>query len=341
MKWGKKMMKHKYGMDTLLILAIAGMTVGCGGTSGEVIEIQREKYEKIEYSTAEVQQGDLEPELTLTLSTDQMETIYYGVSSYDLQVDQVWVSVGDKVSKGDLLVSFDSEILQQTMESYQQQVESNQLLIEHYTKLMTIHPQADYSGDIASMKRDNEVAELYIQEAQEKLDKYQIVALKDGTITEMNQDLQNGVISSLQRLIRQVSGSGKYKATTTDDYEFLVGEVYSGTNGAITYELRLESISESETGSGQILRTLVFEPLSDMSALSDEESITMTIKKPIQKDVLYVDAAALHNGREGYYVYRLDEQGYRDAVAVTIGEQVGSYVILTGGISQGERVTVE
>ena len=50
----------------------------------------------------------------------------------------------------------------------------------------------DYSSDIAQLDKDTEVAQLYLDEAEEKLSRYQITASEDGTITAMNNSLLAG-----------------------------------------------------------------------------------------------------------------------------------------------------
>lgn len=317
------------------LCTMTGITVlsltGCQEKKREVVTITHAPYEKMVYETTVVQKGDIQPELKLKLRAEGYERITYDATSEDLQLDTVYVSVGDKVEKGDLLVSFQSEKLQQAIDSYKEQYTQNELLAEHYSKLMQIDNTMDYSEDIAKLKQDMEVAELYIEEAEEKLSRYQMIAKESGTITEMNSYLQNGTFVPGNKLITQVCGSGKYQADLPVNYEFHIGERYEATLGQIAYELEVSEVNE---------KTVVFSPVSDMSSVSEADTLTMEIEQPTLSDVVYVDAGAVKEVDEAYFVYVLDEEGYREAVPVTIGEQVAGQIVITGGLSGGEKVTI-
>lgn len=317
------------------LCTMTGITVlsltGCQEKKREVVTITHAPYEKMAYETTVVQKGDIQPELKLKLRAEGYERITYDATSEDLQLDTVYVSVGDKVEKGDLLVSFQSEKLQQAIDSYKEQYTQNELLAEHYSKLMQIDNTMDYSEDIAKLKQDMEVAELYIEEAEEKMSRYQMIAKESGTITEMNSYLQNGTFVPGNKLITQVCGSGKYQADLPVNYEFHIGERYEATLGQITYELEVSEVNE---------KTVVFSPVSDMSSVSEADTLTMEIEQPTLSDVVYVDAGAVKEVDEAYFVYVLDEEGYREVVPVTIGEQVAGQIVITGGLSGGEKVTI-
>lgn len=307
------------------------MLTGCGSGSREVITMTREPYEKLTYETAEVQKGDLEPELTLKLRAEGYEKITYDATNGDLKLDKVYVSVGDRVSRGDLLVSFESESLQQTIDSYEAQCENNRLLIDHYTRLMEIDSSLDYSADIESMRQDMEVAQLYVEEAKEKLARYQIVAEADGTITDMDNSLQNGTFEPGRKLITQVSGTGKYEVERPEGYDFAVGETYTANVGAVSYEIRVSEVGDS---------LITFSPVSDMSSVSEADTLELKVTKPVIENVVYVDSTAVHQVDDSYFVYVMGEDGYREAVFVTIGDKVAGYTVITAGLSGGEKVTV-
>ncbi|MGN0342187.1 MAG: hypothetical protein ACI4DO_05275 [Roseburia sp.] len=213
----------KKNVGTLTLCLGIGMLTGCGSQGTQVVTIQHAPYEKAAYRTVEVQTGDVCPQFTLTLKAEGYERKTYGATNEDLQLDHVYVSVGDKVKKGDLLVSFQSDSLEQTIASYQEQVTQNELLIEHYSQLMEIDDTVDYGTDITMLKEDTQVAKLYIEEAESKLAGYQIIAEDDGTITEMDEYLQNGYYRPGSKLITEVCGTGNYTATNTENYTFSVG----------------------------------------------------------------------------------------------------------------------
>ena len=42
-----------------------------------------------------------------------------------------------------------------------------------------------------------------------------------------------------------------------------------------------------------------------------------------------------------YFVYTLDENGYRQAVWISVGDQVGDYRIITEGLKSGDEVVLQ
>lgn len=145
----------------------SGLLTGCASQSAEVVTIERTPYEKAAYQTVEVQKGD-------------------------------------KVQKGDLLVSFQSDSIERAIADYENQIEQKELLMEHYTNYMQIDGSLDYSTDITMLKEDITVAELYIEEAEDKLAGYQIVAESPGTITAIDEYLQNGYYKPGTDLITEI-----------------------------------------------------------------------------------------------------------------------------------------
>ena len=304
---------------------------GCSQKHTYLVTIERAPYEKLTYETAEVQKGDLEPSVTLTLKAEGYQQITYDATNEELQLDKVNVSVGDHVSKGQVLVSFQSEELQKTIEEQEESAKQKLLLAEHYSNLMKLDNSLDYQNDISDLQADAEVAKLYAQEAREKLSRYQLVAKEAGTITGMDSSLQNGIFVPGRRLITEVCGTGKYQTECPQGYTFQVGEIYTATTGTLSYELQVEQVSDAN---------ILFSPVSDMSSAANANTLNMTISKPPLIDVIYINTAAIHEVNNQYFVYLLNDNGYREAVSVIPGEQVGEYTVIADGLSVGEKVTL-
>lgn len=333
----------KSGLHRLLGAgAMAGLGVvfltGCNNNTQQVVSVTREPYEKISYQTVEVQRGNLSATVTLELMPEGYEEITYKVAKEELKLEEVHVSVGDRVQKGDILVSFESERLKETIAEYEDAKKQNELLVEHYERLMEIDSSMDYKTDIKMLKEDIRVANLYIEEANNMLMQYQIIAKEDGVITEISEYLQNGVIEPGSELLTEICGTGRYQTVTTETDIFEVGNIYNATDGMNEYEVRLLDMTDG---------VLVFEPVSDMSLLIDDENLMLTVEKPEMKDVVYVDRFAVReveaNREEDntYYVYVMQENGYQRAVRVTPGERVGDYTVITEGLEGGEKVVIQ
>lgn len=320
-----------------LLIAVLCFVTGCGSRGGQTFVVSRPPYEKLTFQTTEVQRGDLSASLTVKLTAQGYDEIVYRASNQDLTLSKVHVSVGDRVKKGDILVSFQSEEIRQTIADYEDEKRQKELLLQHYENLMALDEDLDYETDITMLREDIEVAGLYIEETANLLEAYQVVAKEDGIITKISEYLQNGVIKPGVELVNQVCGSGNYLAVVTDTEAFDIGANYPVNIDGIAYELRLTGIDD---------KTLNFQPVSGASLLSDDESLTLTLTKQEQKNVVYVDKNAVHtikgdNGKEDTYcVYVMQENGYQRAVFVTPGDKIGNDMIITSGLNGGEKVVI-
>lgn len=333
--------KRKQNRVRLLSGAMAILIIGslsaCGSTKQQVVTITQSPYEKIAYQVTEVQRGDLSTSMTVKLVPEGYEEIIYSAPKEEFKLDEVYVSVGDRVKAGDILVSFESEQIRNTIADYEDEKGQKELLIAHYEKLMQADKELDYEADIKMLREDIQVAELYIEEAERLLADYQIVAKEDGIITDISEYLQNRVTKPGVELVTQVSGTGRYLATVSDTGMFAVGENYSVSAGEIEFELRLAEINEG---------TLIFKPISGTEILSADKSLTLTLELPNQEDVVYVNrhAVCTINGsgdaENTYCVYVMQENGYQRAVFVTPGERIGDNMIITEGLSGGEKVVI-
>ena len=268
----------------LLCLAAGSLLTGCGKAEPELVSTARTPYEKLVYDTTEVKKGNLMPEITLKLKAEGLEKITYDATNTELKLDKVYVAVGDKVEKGELLVSFRSDSLEAKMTQYQDEIADKQLLVEHYVNLMSCDASLDYNEDITNLKRDIEVAELYVEEAEEKLSRYQITAKESGTITAMDNYLQKGGFVPGYNLITEVCGTGNYEADLPEGYEFNMGDTYTATLDALSYELKVAGVEENK---------IIFSPVSDMTSLSEADVLSLVITKPTLENVIYVKASAV------------------------------------------------
>lgn len=332
-------MKYIKSILFLFMTVSIVFATGCRAQDGTVVNIDGNTYVKKTYSTAEVVKGSLNPSFTMSLHSEGSKRLDYRINNDELKVESLNVSIGDKVKKGDILVSFQSESLKNTIDSYTNRYEQNLLLIDHYERLMKIDNSADYSEDIKNLQWECDVAKVYIEEAENKLSRFQIVAKENGTITDINDTLINGYCMSNTSLISEVTGTGKYTATVQNDYDFHIGQQYTATSDIISCELKISNVDKQSNSDGKVTQIITFEPISDMSAVSDDEFFEVKVEEPEIKNAVYINKKAVLEDDLGKYVYVLDQNGYRDVVRVETGKVVGDYIIISG-LNEGERVTI-
>lgn len=311
------------------MISVCSVIVGCSHGKELPQKVNKEEYCKKEYQTTEVIQGQFVPSVKLILQDNDFEKINYKMQKEDLELSSLNVSVGDKVKKGDVLVSFDSKELNDELEEYVKKKENAEALMQHYTNLMKIDATLDYKEDIEMLTEDIEVDELYIKEIRKVLKGYSIVAKRDGVITYIDKNLLNGYYVPSATLITQVFSLGKYTATVEDDSIFSKNEIYKGTTGKIQCNLKLINKDNGK---------LVFKTIEDVSALLDTGILEIEIEREAIEEAVYIEAHGLNVMDNKYFVYVIDENGFREKRDVDVGETYNGYTIIKKGLSPGEKV---
>lgn len=311
---------------------------GCNGvervsTSEAAVTIG--EYRKKVYRTAYVQRGDMEPVLTLKLQPDEYEVNAYSINQDLLEVAENNVEKGDRVEEGEVMAAFKAEDIEETIAKYRERKTEDQMLIDHYTKLMSISGSKDYAADVEKLKRDIQVADLYIEEQEQRLSEYRLIAKRGGIVTQVSEELYRGYATAGEALIRVASGSSNYMAATSDDFAFQVGDIYEAQFGMASYQM--EVVGLERQGEKNVI---TFQPVSDMAGVAENDELTMEIHKPVIYDVVYVEETAIVTVGEQHYAFLLDDAGFRQAVPVTVGDVIDGYAIILEGLEEGERVTL-
>lgn len=321
----------------LCIYFVTMLLTGCAAnqTSDSAPRVTISEYQKDIYQTTTVQCGTIEPKLTLTLTPDEYEVNTYSIGQDFLEVAENHVEEGTRVEAGDVMVTFVNDGLQEEIAEYEERKTEDQMLIDHYTKLQKIDKKQDYRKDIKKLKADIAVVEAYIEEKKAQLSNYQLVASKAGIVSEIHEQLYQGYAMSGRTLIKVVSGSSNYIASTSDDYVFQIDDVYDATFNVASYQMKIIAVGQND-GKQQI----TFEPVSEMTGITEVDELTMEIAKTPITDAIYVEEEAIVTVRDNNYVFLLDEQGYRHAVPVTIKEIIEGYAIILDGVEAGVQVTL-
>lgn len=332
--------KIKKGMAAVMTLCVS-LFCGCTGkTQTDDLVITIPEYEKITYTTEPVIHGDIEPVLNLRLKSDEYERKEYYPDHDEMKVDQVFVRAGDVVQNGDTLVTFSSEDISEERRQYENRVEEDALLIEHYTKLDQINQTDEHQESIEQLKKDQEIAGLYIKDLDARLEAYTIKAEGNGIVSSLSDMLDYGMVYAGDAVITILYGSDNYVTTTEDDYAFEVGQTFTATFGVGSYEVALTAIEElaSNTDAGW-KRQLTF-TLVDPSKRPSSDSLDLEIRKNVLKNVLYVSEDAITHVGSNDYVYVLDDNGFRHGVQVQTGTTIDGYTVIEDGLQEGDKVVI-
>ena len=190
------------------------------------------------------------------------------------------------------------------------------------------------------MQKDQEIARLYIDELDAKLETYTIKAEEDGVVSSISDMLEYGTVYAYDPLVKLLYGSDKYTTTTDDDYDFQVGQTYTATFGVGSYDIVLSDIEETATDSDAGAKRKLSFVLADSTGRPSSSSLNLVIKKDVIKDVLYVPQDAIMSVKDETYVYQVDDQGFRHGVPVKTGSTVNGYTVIEEGLQEGDKVVV-
>ena len=334
----KSLKKLNIVLSGLLLLSLTG----CGeAVEDSLVPPETPSYNAYVPSQADVIRGDLERKFEKRLDLVGYDRMRYRFTqaeymelygTYQLEVDEVHVNVGDAVHPGDLMVSFHSKVLDDKITENEKTITDAQLSIDHLKKLSSIDPTQDYAEEIKRLEREISVARLYISDVHDTYNKLNIFAKEDGHVSMVNSMLQDGYVVPETDLILVDVDDGIYRAEITGEASFKTGEQYTATTRYS--ECQVEVIDPPE-GAGASM--VYFRPVGREGDIL-EKNLMLQMELPVLKDVCYVNRQAVYEKDGKYFVYFVNENGMRDAVYITAGEQFGNYLIVKEGLNGGEKV---
>lgn len=320
------------------------LCTGCAKKQQEDVSINKSGYVRNQHPTETVMCGDIKPHTKAVVIKSKNNYHNYTISDTELVLDKVWVKAGDHVKKGDLLVSFKSDTMSEAKKNYQDSIAENNIEIEHYKRLMEIDPTVNCKDIIAELEENNKLNNLYIEEIDARLKHYQIYAKDDGVITVVNDNLSKGYFTSGMTLLSQNFNSAKYSALVSTDFKIKKGDIYTAHAGNVPYEFRVVYVDDNTDDSGESIRRIEFEPVSDTSSIGDKDIIEMEFTGDVVKNALYVPENTVDKVEVGksykYFAYVADDNGYLEPREIKIARKVGNLYIIKTGLSEGEKVAI-
>lgn len=356
-------------ISILLTGAVAVGVAGCGllpkeeelPTAPVLAEAETD-----EYVVSPVVRGDVRITENIRANYIPSSSEKLGFQLGDEKIARIYVSTGDVVKAGDVLMELDVTALNDQIRRQQDQLSDLNLQLAHLYETESLKlsqaqaadaqaaensvvgwiSQVDdvldqYSTQAQQIKNSIQVAEKRLEELQEQVKERQIVASIDGTVVYMY-EFQDGERSVEDR-----------KVITLADMSQALFEVYSENGDLLesgkTYtlicrdteyevvarsaeELNLPNLKEGNT----YLTMVEADPNLEQGVSG---SITVVMEESL--GTLYVTSSAVKNLRGETVVYTLDEQGYRQMRPVKTGLSDGKITEILEGLEEGEVVIVE
>jgi len=374
----KKRCINRAGVTMLAAMLVLSAS-GCGGSERALVHIGTPSIEEKDYTTTFVVRGDVTYELEEELHLVNYVENKYGLSSKlmgsmmleDVAFDKLYVSVGDKVKKGDVLLTMSSKSLEDEIDSYTEQKEKAQLEKIHYNNRTAIDNEEDNSIAIARCDQDINVATGYLTELESKKENLTIRADEDGEVIDISDQAISGTMSNTDGLLTIASGDDTYFLETEEKTTLSVGQIVTSTNKLLRYDMVVTNVEKSSAGTKVYFKILGIEGKVENEAelaaslvgmaspgdatetdamkdaqVSDREKIivhglTVPIAEETRKDVLYVASSAVTERDGRYYVFMIDEHGARVSREIKVESVLGEYAIITDGLVEGDEVLAE
>ena len=337
--------KRKTELIAFLMAVLLTSATGCGSGSEEnLVPPNEPHYDAVVPGVTEVIRGNISPRYEGKLTLLDYEAVNYSYSqeeynelieTYELEVNEVLVDSGDYVKEGDVMISFHSEILDESIRDYQKKKRDAEIEINHLKVLEQIHPDTDYSDMIKKQRRELDAADLHIQDINNTYKSLSVVAKTEGVVVYVNSIVKGGFVKPQTELIRVIKGKGVYTTEKSSDYTFKTGEKHLASDGVNEFEVEVIDTPEGCSDS------LVYFKFTDENVKPVEKFMSLSFNMEELKDVCYVKKKAVSSKDDKHFVYIVQDNGFCRAAEVKVGREVDDYIIITDGLAGGEQVRLD
>ena len=345
-----------------IALAVSLLLGGCG------VFPQEETYQSAptippyvqeEWTFAYAQRGDmvLTQSVICTYVPVQTETLSFSVSG--LLYDEIFVSAGESVRKGQLLAQLDITGIQQEIAQCELQIKKVELQISalEENRALELQRQKLLAAEDAELKKINdrydlqktalldekEIAQLKLTECNERIKSRQLRAKIDGTVTYARTVNPGDRSVSGERVITvEDSASSIFQAETKYWSSVVPGQEYVITIKSVEYEA--VAVSEEELGVEETEKTegfpaRVYFKLNDKTQrLEDGARGMLELVLDSRENVLMVPETAVTKKNGKTIVYYQDENGLKVYKTVEVGLTADGMTEIISGLAQGECV---
>lgn len=324
-------------------------------------------YEKEEFTEIAVTRGDMQlvSKITCDYLPMQSETLSFTVGGE--YYDDIFVTVGDTVKKGDLLAQLDLSGAEEAISQCTPQIDQLEVQLEalEENRALELERQRILLGTASedalnealrqtnskydAQKRPLEdaltVARIQLEEARARLNERQLRAGMDGTVTYVRSFKEDERNNAGDRIvtIADVStslfrGETKYWNHLTPGDEYILTANKKDYEAVVVSEaeLGLEE-TEKEEGESAYVYLKLKSPTLDLDV---QTKGTFDLLRDSRKNVLMVPERAVTSSGGNAIVYYQDEAGLKAYKQVETGLEADGMVEIVSGLAEGELVIV-
>lgn len=341
----------------VLLISCALAFCGCGSTQEkDVSSVLVSGSGTSSYEMTKVQKDKLQKTKTLVANYQQVKSENLSFSVDGRRLSGVYVSLGDSVTKGELLAELYCDEEKEALANLEYQIKTQEMKIEHLQEQKELEltqlarkkgnlSAAEYAGRVSALENEYRleteniedqiyIARLQYDELSRWIEGCRIYAGMDGTVTYMR-DTGSGFVSWAGSKVLTVSDSAECAFLCNDiEYAqyFTPGETYVfATSTGVEYETVLKGIDETEG----VMRFELKVPQYDMT-LGQRVLYSLVLEE--KENALSIPKGAVHYAGEEAYVYYFDEAGNRQIKEIEVGLQADSRIEVLNGLKEGEEV---
>lgn len=297
----------------------------------------------LEYETVAVARGDVVSTIDVSATLEPKESVEAGFEVSGT-AEFVAVSVGDRVSEGDVLAVLDDSILQRQIEQGITRVE----LAYQDEKLARrtwdeMKPEQREVKKLATELARRELSALYAQ-----LDKYTLLSPISGTITEVN--VEEGEVATVAQPIVRIVGSEDLHLSAnvpeSDIVELVLNQEAEFTLDALTNDEKFVTTIDSIEPEATVIQDVVYYKvefsLKDMDPrFKSGMSADVVVEIDRKDNTLYLPRRTVRENDSGEYVEVVGSDNMLEERFVTTGleDDEGNVEILSG-VKKGELVVL-
>ncbi|MCI8307024.1 MAG: efflux RND transporter periplasmic adaptor subunit [Lachnospiraceae bacterium] len=359
-------MNKRYKAVMCGILTLTSITfTGCGiFPEEEIFETATivKEYEKKEFSMVKVQRGDVCDYKRIACIYSQSNTQDIELGTWDI-VSKIYVKKGDKVKKGDVLITFSDDELERQIEDYKYEISVKEALIRHARKnkeleiekqkiilddKSSIHAiEEAYNAEISGYQSDLELIKLKLEQAEANNEASKVRAEMDGTVTLINNSLLNN-----ETRFGDWGGPGSFNSDGKNNRLMTISDGskprFTGSIDSIGVQLeegsRIDVICNNNTYAATVKykdKDTVYFMLDDMhDELGEGATAYARYVVSEKKDVLYLPVSAVTSMGEDNIVYMDDGNGFKQPVKVQTGLTADNRTEIVSGLQEGDSVIV-
>jgi len=318
-----------------------------------------------EYILTPVVRGDLIVTQTIRASYIPSASEKLAFSVGGEYIGHVYVSLGDEVKAGDILMELDLTGIENQIEAQQTELDSLYLqrsqlyerealaleearildrqAAENEVQGWTSRESAvyaTYGQQIQAISNTITISEARLAELKEDKTERQLIATIDGTVTELY-DFEEGERSTKDRTVVQISNMDEalFEVYSTNTNLLEMGETYTLICNQTEYEVIAHTGEELGIESLKP-EGIYFQMVTPDPSITQNTPGTVTVVEAQSLDTLYVQLNVVQTVQGQPVVYILNEDGYRTVQPVKTGLQNNKVIEILEGLSEGDYVIV-